>query len=103
METFGVVLLIAGLVAFVLAFAGMALDWHEASVMRVFFGGMATLIVGAGIGLTGSSINEGKARTAFMASCQQDRKEYECTAMWRSGNRGVTAIAPVPVIIPRAR
>jgi len=39
--------------------------------------------------------NEAKAR--FMGECRQDHKEYECTAMWRAGEKDVV---PVPIVIP---
>ncbi|MEM6817187.1 MAG: hypothetical protein AAF578_00205 [Pseudomonadota bacterium] len=35
-------------------------------------------------------------RQAFMEACQADRKEYECTALWRAGNDSATGIIVVP-------
>lgn len=32
-------------------------------------------------------------RAEFMAACMQDRKEYECVAMWRAGSAS-------PVLVP---
>ena len=28
-----------------------------------------------------------KAKADFMAECMEDRKQYECTAMWRAASR----------------
>lgn len=37
--------------------------------------------------LVGFTVIAGNAeRDAFMKECLQDKKQYECTAMWRSGN-----------------
>ena len=52
------------------------------------------LIVGLFIWGVKSSINE---KTTFMEECMEDLKQYECTALWRQGNKGTTA---VPVVIP---
>lgn len=38
----------------------------------------------------------------FMSECQQDRKRYECEAMWRAGQSQVVPVT-VPVIIPSGR
>ncbi len=37
-------------------------------------------------------------REKFMRGCLADRKEYECTAMWRAGESHTT-VMPIPVII----
>lgn len=36
---------------------------------------------------------ESNEKAEFMLECEQDRPKYECTAMWRSGDK------PTPVII----
>ena len=36
-------------------------------------------------------------RHAFMVACLKDRKEYECTAMWRAGESHEQII---PIFIP---
>ncbi len=41
---------------------------------------------------------QGEQRLAFMEACMEDLKEYECTAMWRSGDRSTQV---VPVVISR--
>lgn len=47
--------------------------------------------------------NENKAKAAhearFMAECQQERKHYECEALWRQGEEHDHY---VPVVIPMA-
>ena len=40
---------------------------------------------------------EEKQRDRFMQECTQDRKRYECEAMWRDGESKTVA---VPVVIP---
>lgn len=42
-------------------------------------------------------IGESANRADFMAECLQDRKQYECTAMWKSSQPQTTFI---PVMIP---
>jgi hypothetical protein len=37
------------------------------------------------------------AQDAFMAECRKDKKQYECTAMWRAGD---SHVAPIPIVIP---
>ncbi len=46
------------------------------------------------------------ARQNFMRACVVDRgpaKEYECTALWRSGESSTSSAVPVivPVLVPR--
>lgn len=38
-----------------------------------------------------------KAWLEFREACIEDRKEYECVAMWREGDKLFT---PIPVFIP---
>lgn len=38
-----------------------------------------------------------KAWLQFREACIEDRKEYECVAMWREGDKSFT---PIPVFIP---
>lgn len=42
---------------------------------------------------------DSKARNAFMRECLQDHKQYECTAMWRAGERHERTTV-VPVFVP---
>lgn len=47
-----------------------------------------------------AGIIEDRAQTYFMGQCLEDnRKEYECVAMWRAGNSQITT-TNVPVFIP---
>ena len=56
--------------------------------------GFACLMAGI---LVLALIGESAERDAFMAECLEDRKEYECTAMWRSSRPQTTFI---PVVVP---
>ena len=38
------------------------------------------------------------AEDRFMRQCMQDKKEYECTAMWRAGDSHTTVV-PMPVVV----
>lgn len=42
-------------------------------------------------------IASAKAKKEFMADCLKERKQYECTAMWRQGDQNVV---PIPIVIP---
>lgn len=58
---------------------------------------LAGLIV-AIVVIAGFGIKQGiDAEAAFMAACQKDHKEYECTAMWRAGQ---SHVVPMPIVIP---
>lgn len=43
---------------------------------------------------------EGAKEARFMAECLKERKQYECTAIWRAGNSDVTV---VPIVVPGGR
>jgi hypothetical protein len=43
-------------------------------------------------------IESNKEIDVFMKECLRDHKQYECTALWRSGNKPV-AFAPTPIVI----
>lgn len=44
-------------------------------------------------------ISSNKEKESFMADCLADnRKQYECTAMWRAGKTNA-AVMPIPAII----
>ncbi len=45
-------------------------------------------------------VAEGKREQAFMADCMQERKAYECAAMWRAGESHTTVV-PMPVVVGR--
>lgn len=50
--------------------------------------------------LIAAIVTMGKNEEAFMTACKQDHKEYECTAMWRSGNANTQVI---PMYFPIGR
>lgn len=69
-------------------------------VVPGFLGLLGIMLVGLIAMLVSIAIWGDPAKEAFMASCVADRgaaKEYECQAMWRSGDRSV---APMPIIMP---
>lgn len=53
------------------------------------------------LGYLSSEAHEAK-RVAFMTECQQDHKEYECTAMWRAGEPDTIPVF-IPIPIPTGR
>lgn len=61
---------------------------------------MALMLL-AGWAFLAAYIRDDKAKkdheAAFMAECQQDKKHYECEAMWRAGEDHEHMI---PVVIP---
>lgn len=63
---------------------------EESELYLVMTVAVAALVLGI--------IGNASARNRFMAECLKDRKEYECTAMWRAGDSHVIA---VPVVISR--
>ena len=52
------------------------------------------------IGLPLAIYYEAKAHERFMNECLQHRPQYECTAIWRAGNRNQRTVQPAPIIIP---
>jgi hypothetical protein len=56
--------------------------------------GIAIIVVG--MLLIGTLIGAGKyeqeQKDKFMQECLQDKKEYECTALWRAGSRAQVVI-----------
>lgn len=88
--TAGLILAGAGLMGIVCSFfTDVALDYLGWSLGAAFTG--LVMIVPALVQ------QEDEAKTTFMAACTQDRKEYECTAMWRSGS---SRAYPMPIIVP---
>jgi hypothetical protein len=51
------------------------------------------LLLLAGIGAAVMLITGDNGKADFMAECQRHRLKYECTALWRSGERAVLPIA----------
>ena len=65
-------------------------EWLYDNLGKVLLGLMALTVLLCVVLLVGDA----NARAAFMAECLTERKQYECTAMWRAGNSN-TVIVPV--------
>lgn len=75
---------------------------RERRTWRIFGVGTA-ILVAVLVGLAWLAVSHENAREdRFMTQCVHDHKEYECTAMWRAGDRSID-IVPVPIIIPTGR
>ncbi len=70
------------------------IDWEDVSLHGALWFCVLLFVVG----IPAMVYQETKARDEFMKECLQERPQYECTAMWRSGRKNTTV---VPVIIPR--
>lgn len=69
--------------------------------MVCFFAGVAVIVVGVAILAYLNVAKEREAHTRFMRQCIQDHKEYECTALWRAGDRPSTDLLVIPIPLPR--
>jgi hypothetical protein len=74
----------------------------------VLVGGLVLAFLGAlSCGLYADHKNEIERErqwNEFRTACMQDRKEYECVAMWRAGNvNSQTEVIPMPILIPVGR
>jgi hypothetical protein len=68
--------------------------------MHIVLGCVIGAVVLGCVWLTVHVHNVSSARHArFMSQCMQDHKEYECTAMWRAGDRE----PPTLIFIPTGR
>lgn len=71
-----------------------------------FFNNMGWFILAffvfAGIAAFGSASTAKLEKERFMEACLKDKKEYECVAMWRSGDSH-TSMVPIPIVIPMGR
>jgi hypothetical protein len=58
-------------------------------------------------GLMAADEREAREKAEFMVECQEAQPKYECTAMWRAGERrsrgGGTTVVPVYAPVYRAR
>lgn len=63
---------------------------------------IAVIFGGLGIGVYYEEQDNGERQSRFMTECQEDRKRYECEAMWRAGNTR-THVQPMPIVIPMGR
>ncbi len=62
--------------------------------------GALVILIGVGFLAYRSVTLDDAARARFMRQCMEDHKEYECTALWRAGNRSGPDIIPIPIPIP---
>lgn len=73
----------------------------------VFTPGSLLLLTFLGIGPFIAAVNRGEAQrrqaqVEFMRECRADgKKNYECVAMWRAGERRDTTVVPMPIVVPR--
>jgi hypothetical protein len=68
---------------------------------RVFLAiGVTVLVTVLALGaFVGWVVHRSNARYAeFMQGCLQDHKKYECTAMWRAGDKNdIPIMVPIPI------
>lgn len=82
----------------VLAFFGGVGEWLRENFMILFLLGGLGVAMALMVFSTDAEQKAKKAHEAsFMSECQQDRKHYECEAMWRAGEDHEHMI---PVVIP---
>lgn len=66
----------------------------------IFMSGIVVAVITGFVILLMEGLKIADARhDRFMSQCMQDRKEYECTAMWRAGN----STAPSVIVVPSGR
>ncbi len=58
---------------------------------------LIAVIIGVGFLFWKAAEYDAIERAAFMTECVKERKEYECTAMWRAGEPKYVAS---PVVMP---
>ena len=61
------------------------IEWwrHRDGLERGFMGLVAAILLLLALAI----ILESNEKAEFMRECEQDHPKYECTAMWRSGNK----------------
>jgi hypothetical protein len=65
---------------------------------ELIVGSLAVCMFGLFVGLIYWGVtSDNEKRDRFMTECQQDRKRYECDAMWRAGDSQVTPAIVIPV------
>lgn len=73
-------------------------DWIELNRDELIVVCIAVVLLAAGAWGTMVIVNQdSEARASFMRQCLEDRKEYECVAMWRAGQSHTTV---VPIYTP---
>jgi hypothetical protein len=67
----------------------------------IIFGLCVAIVMAAFVAVVWRAIDQQKAAHArFMQQCMEDHKEYECTALWRAGNRSNQDVIVLPIPIP---
>lgn len=61
-------------------------------------GAVALILIAMVVVILFGVYSESTEKEAFMNECRQDRKQYECEAMWRGTKTHTT---PMPIIIHR--
>ena len=79
--TIGGVATVIGLLCLIAAAACMIYDFDITP--KLLFGGIAAFGIGLVMSAPVAVQQEREKRDTFMADCMKDRKQYECTAMWR--------------------
>ena len=77
-----------------------AIDWFFDNFMGI---GCLIAFLGLGVLVVGLiwAIFTDDSHQKFMEQCLKDHKEYECTAMWRAGDKHVQpAVVPMPIVVP---
>lgn len=78
------------------------MDWIFDRGIPVVLGlAILALLFGIVIVLPAGIANKAKQHETFMQQCQQDHKEYECTAMWRAGDTSFPVVIPMPMYVGR--
>jgi hypothetical protein len=67
--------------------------WLERHLFTIFGAVIVAGIVAIVAGCWWVATDYSERHQRFMADCQKERKEYECTAMWRAGE-------PTTVVVP---
>lgn len=75
-----------------------AFDWFFDN-----FAGIGCLIFFLGLGVLAAGFMwaafTDDSHQRFMEQCLKDHKEYECTAMWRAGEKPAQPV-PFPIVVP---
>lgn len=71
---------------------------------EVIFGLCFAIVIAGVVALVWRGVERDKAaHTRFMQQCMEDHKEYECTALWRAGNRSNQDVIVLPIPIPLSK
>jgi len=103
----GELLIIVGLFAIVFAFLFIPLDIFVGLgpsapdlAMGAIMGGACMAMFGLLLVIPQAFRDSASERDQFMTQCLSEKKEYECVALWRAGERN-TVVMPMPIVVPR--